>query len=88
MEIDRLKSIINEYTGIPVNEIDAEMSLRSDMALDSFQIIAMIASIENEFHIVIPEFDIVEFETLRDLADYILEQTGYSGAVWNTGLTT
>jgi acyl carrier protein len=88
MDIDRLKSIINEYTGIPVHEIGADMSLRGDMALDSFQIIAMIASIENEFRIVIPEFDIVEFETLKDIADYISEQTGYTGPVWNAGLST
>ncbi len=88
MDIERLKSIINEYTGIPVNEINADMSLRGDMALDSFQIIAMIASIENEFHINIPEFDIVEFETLKDLADYISRQSGYTGPVWNAGLST
>ena len=83
MIVERLKRIIGEYTGIPENEIRTDLSLRSDMALDSFQIIAMIASIEEEFGIIIPDFDIIEFDTLQDLVDYISAHTGYAEPVWN-----
>lgn len=74
MVIDRLKSIVSEYTGIRESEIHPDLSLRGDMALDSFQIIAMISSIEYEFGIVIPESDMMEFDVLQDVADFIESQ--------------
>lgn len=69
--MDEIKSIINEYTGIPVNEIDENMSLNNQIGLDSFALISMIVEIEDRFNTSIPDYELAKFQTLSDIATYL-----------------
>lgn len=75
--MEEIKSIITEYTGIPANQISEDMSLNSEIGLDSFAVISMIAEIEDRLHVTIPDYEISSFQTLSDIANYI-----FGKAVW------
>lgn len=69
--MDKLRSIISEYTGIPEEKIDPNMSLTSDMGIDSFALISMICEIENEFGVDIPDSEMKNFSTLNDVYAFV-----------------
>ena len=69
--MDEIKSIITEYTGIPTNQISEDMSLSSEIGLDSFAIVSMIADIEDRLHVTIPDYEIPSFQTLSDIANFV-----------------
>ena len=68
--MDKLKNIITKYMDIPVN-IDENMSICSDLGIDSFSLISMIVEIEESFNVEIPEYELNKFQTLNDLLGYI-----------------
>lgn len=71
MDLDTLKNIINEYTGIPATQIDGSLTLDNKSGLDSFGLVAMIVDIENKFNITIPDEQLNCFKKLQDLIEYI-----------------
>ena len=68
--MDKLKNIITKYMDIPV-KIDENMSICSDLGIDSFSLISMIVEIEESFNVEIPEYELNKFQTLNDLLGYI-----------------
>lgn len=70
--MDKIKSIICEYIDTTPDQIDDNMSLSGDIGLDSFGLISMLSSIEEEFHVDIPEYELKNFQTLNDLYAYIV----------------
>lgn len=69
--MNKLKEIISEYTGVEAKKIDENMSLAGDIGMDSFSIISMICEIEESFNVSIPESEINNFQTLKDLYAYL-----------------
>ncbi len=70
--MNKLKEIISEYTGVEAKKIDENMSLSGDIGMDSFSIISMICEIEESFNVSIPESEINNFQTLKDLYAYLM----------------
>lgn len=70
--MDKIKSIICEYIDTTPDQIDDNMSLSGDIGLDSFGLISMLSSIEEEFHVDIPEYELKNFQTLNDLYAYVV----------------
>ena len=68
---NRLKEIISDYSGLSVGEIRNNMSLQTDVGLDSFGVISMICDIEESFGIQISDSDMDKLNTLSDLITYI-----------------
>lgn len=75
--MEEIKSIITEYTGIPANQISDDMSLNSEIGLDSFAIVSMIAEIEDRLNVTIPDYEISSFQTISDIANYV-----FGKAIW------
>lgn len=69
--MDKLKEIIGEHAGIPPCQIDDNMSLQTDLGIDSFSLICMLEAIEDTFHISISENDVMKFQTLQDVHNFI-----------------
>ena len=71
--MDKLKEIISEHAGVPACQIDDNMSLQTDLGIDSFSLICMLEAIEDTFHISINESDVAKFQTLQDVHNFIRE---------------
>ena len=67
----KLKDIISNYIEADPDEINSGMSLNSEMGIDSFSLVSLICSIENEFSVEIPDYELVKFQTLGDVVSYI-----------------
>ena len=71
--MDKLKSIICNYIDVQPSNICEDMSLNSELGLDSLSLIMMIVDIEEAFGCAIPETAIPQFQTLNDLYSYVSE---------------
>ena len=69
--MDKLKNIINKFIDAPPSQIEDNMSISSDLGIDSFSLISMIVEIEESFNVEIPEYELGKFQTLNDLFKYI-----------------
>ena len=69
--MDIIKEIIRQFTDLPINEIDENMSLQGDIGLDSFSMISMLVELENAFNVEIPNQELQNFQTLTDLCNYV-----------------
>ena len=75
--MDKLKEIISEHAGIAPCQIDDNMSLQTDLGIDSFSLICMLEAIEDTFHISINESDVAKFQTLQDVHDFICKKQNF-----------
>lgn len=71
---EKLVAIICDYVDVQPEEIDVNMSLKFDIGLDSFGMVSLICTIENEFDISIPDNKLMDFETLNDVATFIYQE--------------
>ena len=71
---EKLVAIICDYVDIQPEEVDTNMSLKFDIGLDSFGMVSLICTIENEFDISIPDNKLMDFETLNDMTTFIYQE--------------
>lgn len=69
-KLDILFNILSEKTGACKDELSIDTQLDTIIA-DSLELMEVIMEIEDEFDISIPNEDIVPFETIGDLSNYI-----------------
>ena len=69
--MDKLKNIISQYVDVKPEQINDNMSLNSELGLDSFSLISMLVDIEESFNVEIPDHVLPNFQTLNDLYTYI-----------------
>lgn len=72
--LKKLKEIMEERTGI--NEFKEEDRFIDDLGLDSLGIMDVVAGIEEEFDISVPDEDIGKITTIKSAIDYIVEKVG------------
>ena len=68
---DRIREIIADSTGISKEEITKEANLQSDLGLSSLQIFLILASVEEEFDILIDAVDLTAVVDMKDFIDLI-----------------
>lgn len=71
---EELKKIISEYSGLSIDEITEDMSLKTATTLNSFQLISMLSEIEDMFNVEIKEHEIADLNTIMDLEKYLVKQ--------------
>ena len=69
--MQRLVNIISNYVEIDTNNVNEDMSIRNELGMDSFSMMAMLIDIENEYECTIPESELNKFQTLGDLNRYL-----------------
>lgn len=69
--LETLKEIITMYADIDPDEINENSSLRSDLGLNSLVLMNMIVEVEDHYDIEIPEEDIMNFDTIGDVIEYL-----------------
>ena len=64
--LERMKSVICEYTSIDPESITEETNIRTDLALNSLELVNMAVAIEDEFETEIPDREALGIETVGD----------------------
>ena len=68
-----LYEMMSELLEREVDDIDESKALMDELDLSSLEIMTMIADLEEQFQIQIPENDIRGMVTVRDMIDFIYE---------------
>ena len=58
----------------PEEEINENTNISEELGVQSMQRVALSASIENEYDVMIPVARIGQFETIGDLVDYVMDE--------------
>lgn len=58
----------------PANEINENTKISEELGVRSMQRVALSASIENEYDVMIPVARIGQFETIGDLVDHVMDE--------------
>lgn len=68
---DRLAKIIVEYADAEIEDIKPDTNIRSDLGIDSYELINLVGAIEKEFNISVSDREIVNLITPEDIIKYI-----------------
>lgn len=69
-----VKRIISEITEVPEDELKEDADFTSELGIDSMMALEMVAAIEKKYKIVIPEEDIPNIRSLKNIYS-ILEKS-------------
>ena len=58
----------------PADEINENTKISEELGVRSMQRVALSASIENEYDVMIPVARIGQFETIGDLVDHVMDE--------------
>ena len=72
--LEKLTNIIREHTGDNSIEINEDMDLKADLGLNSLDLVNLACVVEDEFDIEIPDRNIKDFRTVKDVLVFIEEQ--------------
>lgn len=73
---ERLFSLLSRELDLPRAEIGPDLSLVSDLNLDSLEMIELAGTIEEEFQVEIEDEELEKAQTLQQLAELIREKRG------------
>ena len=65
--LEKLQKIISEYADIPADQITEETNIRTDLGLNSLELVNMAVAIEDEFGVEIPDREALGLETVGDV---------------------
>ena len=72
--LEKLTNIIREHTGENSIVINEDMDLKADLGLNSLDLVNLACVVEDEFDIEIPDRNIKDFRTVKDVLLFIEEQ--------------
>ena len=72
--LETLTKIIREHAGDESIVINEDMDLKADLGLNSLELVNLVCVVEDEFDIEIPDRNIKDFRTVKDVIEFIEEQ--------------
>ena len=72
---DKVKKLIAEKLDVDISDVVPDASLIDDLGADSLAIIELIMTMEEEFDIEVPDEDAEKLSTVKDVVNYINENT-------------
>ena len=69
--IDKVKEVLSKQLRISVDKIDNDAGIMEDLGADSLDVVVMLMTIEDQFGVTIPDEDVVQLRTVRDIAEYL-----------------
>ena len=72
--LERLKEILIEATGNADIEVTEASVLTKDLGINSYDLVELVCSVEDEFDIEIPDRAIKDFKTVGDVIAFIEKQ--------------
>ena len=64
--LEQMKKIICEFVDISADEITPETNIRSDLGLNSLELVNLAVEIEESFNVEIPDREAMGLETVAD----------------------
>lgn len=71
MMIDKLREIICRFVDMDPNSLTEDTNIRTELGLNSLELVNIAVAIEDEFDIEIPDREALNIETLGDAAKLI-----------------
>lgn len=68
---ERLLTILSEYVIMDPQEVTPQTELRTGLGLNSLEFVHLITVLEREFHIEIPDRELVNFRNVGDVIAYL-----------------
>ena len=72
---EKLKNILEEKVGKKADDITMETVILSDLGMNSFELVQLVARLEDEFDIEIEDDALKTFVTVGDVVHYLDENT-------------
>jgi len=66
-----LADIVNEVTGIPVEDVQLDKSFTDDLDVDSLSMVEVVVAAEEKFDVRIPDDAVKDLKTVGDAVSYI-----------------
>ncbi|MDO4379479.1 MAG: acyl carrier protein [Clostridia bacterium] len=73
--LERLRKVICEYADVSPESITEETNIRTELGLNSLELINMAVAIEDEFGVEIPDREALGIETVKDTIALIEKYT-------------
>jgi len=70
--VEQVRAIAAEETGIPVEELTADLDLRKVEGIDSVKVLRVVARIERDYDVELSDEQVFAFATVSDVADAVL----------------
>lgn len=67
----RVKRVISEQLDTPVDQIQLESVITTDLCADSLSVVEMLMSLEEEFGIEVPDEESMNLKTVGDVVNYV-----------------
>ena len=71
-----LAEIVNEETGLEVEEVQSEKSFTEDLDIDSISMMTIVVNAEEKFDVKIPDEEVKNLATVGDAVNYIANAQG------------
>lgn len=69
--IEKVIEILSEFTEMKAEQMNRDTKLVADMGLNSFDVVNVVVTFEEEFDIEIPDRAIRDLQTIGNIADYL-----------------
>ena len=67
----KVKEILAEQLGVDAGKITLETNVATDLGADSLDLVEILMSLEDEFGVSIPDEQIAEIKTVKQIVDFI-----------------
>lgn len=74
MILEKVKKILSEQFSVSEDKINMETNIAEDLGADSLDVVDILMSLEDEFEIEIPDEEVENIKTVKQLVDYIKSQ--------------
>ena len=71
MVFDKVKEIIVDQLDVEADKVTAGANIQDDLGADSLDVVDLVMSLEEEFHIEIPDEAVEGIKTVGDIVKYI-----------------
>ena len=71
MSFEKVREVVVETINCSEDEVTMESSLVDDLGMDSLDAVELVMALEEAFGISIAEEKVAEFETIKDIVNYI-----------------
>ncbi|MCH8561246.1 acyl carrier protein [Nesterenkonia sp. LB17] len=71
-----LAEIVNEETGLEVEEVKSDKSFTEDLDIDSISMMTIVVNAEEKFDVKIPDEEVKNLATVGDAVDFIANAQG------------
>lgn len=71
---DEVQKILAKQLRIDPSRVQIDSRIQADLGADSLNILQLLMKIEDDYGIVIPDEELADFETVRDVVNYLDSQ--------------